>query len=91
MVTRQEELLIENKTIKVRLSIGISLYPKDAYQPLIEKADSAMYDVKNMEKIILSCMMTAYNWVGGDIGRSGGSGRFYPGLMQFSQGKCIKD
>jgi len=31
--------LIENKTINVSLSIGISLYPKDGHQSLIEKAE----------------------------------------------------
>ena len=45
-----EEFLIENKTIKVTLSIGISLYPRDGHQSLIEKADSAMYYVKNHGK-----------------------------------------
>ena len=45
-----EEFLIENKTLKVTLSIGISLYPRDGHQSLIEKADSAMYYVKNHGK-----------------------------------------
>ena len=51
MVQRfSEEFLIENKTLKVTLSIGISLYPRDGHQSLIEKADSAMYYVKNQGK-----------------------------------------
>jgi diguanylate cyclase (GGDEF)-like protein/PAS domain S-box-containing protein len=45
-----EEFLIENKTLKVTLSIGISLYPRDGHKSLIEKADSAMYYVKNHGK-----------------------------------------
>lgn len=42
--------LIENITLKVTLSIGISLYPRDGHQSLIQKADSAMYYVKNHGK-----------------------------------------
>ena len=45
-----EEFLIENKAFKLTLSIGISLYPRDGHQSLIEKADSAMYYVKNNGK-----------------------------------------
>ena len=45
-----EEFLIENKPLKVTLSIGISLYPKDGPQSLIEKADAAMYYVKKHGK-----------------------------------------
>lgn len=42
--------LIENYTIKVTLSIGISLYPKDGMQNLLKKADAAMYYVKKQGK-----------------------------------------
>lgn len=45
-----EAFLIEQKSLKVTLSIGISLYPKDGHQSLIEKADSAMYYVKKHGK-----------------------------------------
>lgn len=45
-----EEFLIENKTLNLTLSIGISLYPRDGDKLLIEKADSAMYYVKNHGK-----------------------------------------
>jgi diguanylate cyclase (GGDEF)-like protein/PAS domain S-box-containing protein len=45
-----EAFLIENKTLKVTLSIGISLYPKHDHLSLVEKADAAMYYVKNHGK-----------------------------------------
>lgn len=45
-----KEFLIENKTLHVSLSIGISVYPKDGSKLLIEKADAAMYHVKKREK-----------------------------------------
>ncbi len=47
-----EEFLIENRRLTTSISIGISLYPKDAanYQSLIEKADAAMYYAKTHGK-----------------------------------------
>lgn len=42
--------LIENYKLKVTLSIGISLYPKDGTHDLIKKADAAMYHVKKHGK-----------------------------------------
>ncbi|MCX7117033.1 MAG: GGDEF domain-containing protein [Legionellales bacterium] len=42
--------LIENHPIQVTLSVGISLYPRDGEQSHIEKADAAMYYVKNHGK-----------------------------------------
>jgi len=40
---------IDNKTLFVSASIGISIYPKDGVTPedLVNKADKAMYNVKN--------------------------------------------
>ncbi|MDI1352560.1 MAG: diguanylate cyclase [bacterium] len=42
--------LIENHHIKVTLSIGISLFPKDGTDELLKKADAAMYYVKKNGK-----------------------------------------
>ncbi len=42
--------LIENHTLKVSLSIGISLYPADGAHDLLKKADSAMYHAKKHGK-----------------------------------------
>lgn len=42
--------LIENHKIKVTLSIGIALYPKDGAHDLVNKADAAMYHVKKNGK-----------------------------------------
>ena len=42
--------LIEDKTLRVSLSIGISMYPRDGSKLLIEKADTAMYYVKKRGK-----------------------------------------
>ena len=41
---------IKNKKIKVTLSIGIALYPKNGKHLLIEKADAAMYYAKKHGK-----------------------------------------
>lgn len=47
MINRVSEgFVIEGKKLTVTLSIGISLYPEDGADLLIEKADSAMYYVK---------------------------------------------
>lgn len=45
-----EGLIINHKKLTITLSIGISLYPNDGHQSLIEKADSAMYYVKKNGK-----------------------------------------
>ncbi|MFW2569672.1 diguanylate cyclase domain-containing protein [Legionella sp. 29fVS95] len=42
--------LIENYNLKVTLSIGISLYPRDGMNDLLKKADAAMYYVKKHGK-----------------------------------------
>jgi diguanylate cyclase (GGDEF)-like protein/PAS domain S-box-containing protein len=42
--------IIHDKKLTITLSIGISLYPNDGHQSLIEKADSAMYYVKKHGK-----------------------------------------
>jgi diguanylate cyclase (GGDEF)-like protein/PAS domain S-box-containing protein len=42
--------LIENYNLRVTLSIGISLYPKDGMHDLLKKADAAMYYVKKHGK-----------------------------------------
>lgn len=42
--------LIEKKLLQATVSIGISLYPKDGSNLLIEKADTAMYYVKKNGK-----------------------------------------
>ncbi|KTC93157.1 MULTISPECIES: sensor domain-containing protein [Legionella] len=42
--------LIENHNLRVTLSIGISLYPKDGMHDLLKKADAAMYYVKKHGK-----------------------------------------
>lgn len=44
-----KEFVIKNKKLLITLSIGMSLYPKDKCE-LIEKADAAMYYVKNQGK-----------------------------------------
>lgn len=44
-----KKLVIKNNRLKITISIGVSLYPKDK-QELIEKADAAMYYVKNHGK-----------------------------------------
>ena len=43
-------LFVENIKLMVSLSIGIALYPKDGQLSLIEKADAAMYYVKQHGK-----------------------------------------
>lgn len=45
-----KNFVIDNKELSISVSIGISMYPKDGDQSLIEKADSAMYYVKKHEK-----------------------------------------
>ena len=45
-----ETFLIENLTLNVTLSVGVAMYPRDGANLLIEKADSAMYYVKNHGK-----------------------------------------
>ena len=45
-----ETFLIKNLTLNVTLSVGVALYPRDGESTLIEKADSAMYYVKNHGK-----------------------------------------
>ncbi|MDA9271873.1 sensor domain-containing diguanylate cyclase [bacterium] len=42
--------IINDKNLTITLSIGVSLYPNDGHQSLIEKADSAMYYVKKHGK-----------------------------------------
>ncbi len=42
--------VIENYSLNVTLSIGISLYPKDGINDLLKKADAAMYYVKRHGK-----------------------------------------
>ena len=42
--------IINDKKLEITVSIGISLYPNDGNQSLIEKADSAMYYVKKHGK-----------------------------------------
>lgn len=41
---------IENHNVKVTLSIGISMYPKDGVHNLLKKADAAMYYAKKHGK-----------------------------------------
>ncbi len=41
---------IENYNLRVTLSIGISIYPKDGMHDLLKKADAAMYYVKKHGK-----------------------------------------
>jgi diguanylate cyclase (GGDEF)-like protein len=47
-----EPLLIENKSVRVGVSIGISLYPHDGskVEELLRKADTALYHVKRTGK-----------------------------------------
>jgi two-component system CheB/CheR fusion protein len=47
--TLKSPLMIEDKTIQMGCSIGISIYPDDGYTPeeLIRQADIAMYEAKN--------------------------------------------
>lgn len=45
-----KEIIIENYSFRITLSIGISLYPKDGAQELLKKADAAMYYVKKNGK-----------------------------------------
>lgn len=47
-----EPILIEENTLEISASIGISFYPRDGIDPqvLIKKADQAMYQAKKMGK-----------------------------------------
>jgi len=45
-----KEFLINDKKLRVTLSIGIALYPRNGEELLIEKADAAMYYVKRNGK-----------------------------------------
>jgi diguanylate cyclase (GGDEF)-like protein len=45
-----EGFVLEGKKLMVTLSVGISLYPEDGADLLVEKADSAMYYVKRHGK-----------------------------------------
>lgn len=45
-----KDFLIENKKLRVTLSIGISFFPKNGSDLLVEKADAAMYYVKTHGK-----------------------------------------
>lgn len=48
----EEKILVQNHSLKVTPSIGISFYPNDGeeYNVLIKKADSAMYEAKKAGK-----------------------------------------
>lgn len=50
--TLAEPITIKNTELSVTTSIGISLYPEDGSdkKTLIQKADSAMYEIKNRKK-----------------------------------------
>ena len=50
MVSFSNDFLIKNVNIKISVSIGIAMYPKDGESALIEKADAAMYYVKKHGK-----------------------------------------
>lgn len=45
-----KEYIIKNHKLAVTLSIGVAIYPKDGHDSLIEKADAAMYYVKQHGK-----------------------------------------
>ena len=50
--TVQEPIIIDNTTMFISCSIGISLYPDDtdAYQDIIKYADTAMYKAKELKR-----------------------------------------
>lgn len=50
MAQLSKEFLIKDKKLKVTISIGIALYPTNGRELLIEKADAAMYYVKQNGK-----------------------------------------